>query len=173
VCEILSVSKNIMNEVMCLAEDIGAVVHYTDTDSMHIARDAVSRLGDAFREAYGRELIGDDLGQFHTDFEFDGSKGEIWAEESYFLGKKCYIDRLRDEAGKTAYHVRMKGIPSKCIDAKVSSEYGGDPMRLFGELFDGAKVPFDLTSGGNCAFKTHKNHTISTRTEWTRTVSFA
>jgi hypothetical protein len=172
-CEILSVSKNIMNEVMCLAEDIGAVVHYTDTDSMHIVRDAVPRLGDAFREAYGRELIGDDLGQFHTDFEFDGSKGEIWAEESLFLGKKCYIDRLRDEAGNTAYHMRMKGIPSKCIGAKVISEYDGDPMRLFGELFAGEKVPFDLTSGGNCAFQTNKNHTISTRAEWTRTVSFA
>ena len=30
-CEVLSVSKNIMNEVMCLAEDTGAMIHYTRT----------------------------------------------------------------------------------------------------------------------------------------------
>ena len=47
-CEILSVSKNIMNEVMCLAEDIDAMIHYRDTDSMHMQYDAVERLGAAF-----------------------------------------------------------------------------------------------------------------------------
>jgi len=34
--EILSMSKHIMNEVMCLAEDIGCKIYYQDTDSMHI-----------------------------------------------------------------------------------------------------------------------------------------
>jgi len=29
-------SKRIMNEVMCLAEDLGIEIYYTDTDSMHI-----------------------------------------------------------------------------------------------------------------------------------------
>ena len=72
-CEILSVSKNIMNEVTCLAEDIDAMIHYTDTDSMHMQYDAVERLGAAFSEKYGRELIGKKLGQFHTDFDFDSS----------------------------------------------------------------------------------------------------
>ena len=100
-----------MNEVMCLAEDIGATIDYTDTDSMHIDFDSVERLGAAFKEKYGRELIGKKLGQFHTDFDFecsyhivDGkllrvgnsieSKGEIHACQSIFLGKKSYIDRL-------------------------------------------------------------------------------
>ena len=31
---VLSVSKRIMNEVMCLAEDMGILITYTDTDSM-------------------------------------------------------------------------------------------------------------------------------------------
>ena len=35
-CEILSMSNVIINEVMCLAEDIGVDIEYTDTDSMHI-----------------------------------------------------------------------------------------------------------------------------------------
>ena len=33
---ILDMSKRIMNEVMCLAEDLGINIYYTDTDSMHI-----------------------------------------------------------------------------------------------------------------------------------------
>ena len=33
---ILSMSKRIMNEVMCLAEDIGIDIYITDTDSMHL-----------------------------------------------------------------------------------------------------------------------------------------
>eukprot|EP00966_Prymnesium_polylepis_P310999 7185420-Prymnesium_polylepis.1 len=61
--------KVIMNEVMCLAEDIGADIEYTDTDSMHIDFDKVDDLADAFRVKYGRELIGEHLGQFHVDFE--------------------------------------------------------------------------------------------------------
>ena len=61
-CEILSMSKVIMNEVVCLAEDIGADIHYTDTDSMHIDFDKVDSakgiLQNAFRVKYGRELVG-------------------------------------------------------------------------------------------------------------------
>ena len=178
-CEILSVSKNIMNEVMCLAEDIDAMIHYTDTDSMHIQYDAVERLGAAFLGKYGRELIGKKLGQFHTDFDFDSSyhtvdgelvrvgdavrsKGEIHACESIFLGKKSYIDRLRDDEGNEAFHIRLKGIPSKCIQAKTAEAYGGDPMKLYTDLFEGKEVEFDLESGGNCVFKTNKDHSICT-----------
>ena len=187
-CEILSVSKNIMNEVMCLAEDIGATIDYTDTDSMHIDFDSVERLGAAFKEKYGRELIGKKLGQFHTDFDFecsyhivDGkllrvgnsieSKGEIHACQSIFLGKKSYIDRLQDEEGNEAYHIRLKGIPSKCIQAKCDEAYSGNPMLMFHDLFEGKEVEFDLESGGNCVFKTNKDHSICTGS-MTRKVCF-
>ena len=34
--EVLSWSKRIMNEVMCLAEDLGIDIYYEDTDSMHL-----------------------------------------------------------------------------------------------------------------------------------------
>jgi hypothetical protein len=33
--EVLSMSKRIMNEVMCLAEDLKLKIYYQDTDSMH------------------------------------------------------------------------------------------------------------------------------------------
>ena len=35
-CEVLSMSKRIMNELMCLAEDIGINIYYQDTDSTQI-----------------------------------------------------------------------------------------------------------------------------------------
>ena len=175
----LSVSKNIMNEVMCLAEDIGAMIYYTDTDSMHIDFEMVETLGKKFKEKYGRELIGKKLGQFHTDFEFSGSyhivdgklekvgdsmesEGEIKAVESYFIGKKTYIDKLEDELGQKCYHIRLKGIPSKCILSKCNEDYEGDPMSLYKDLYNGKTVSFDLTSGGNCVFKSNKNHTMTT-----------
>ena len=178
-CEVLSVSKNIMNEVMCLAEDIGAMIHYTDTDSMHIDFDMVETLGQEFKKKYNRELIGKKLGQFHTDFEFSGSYrtvdgklekvgdsmesvGEIKAVESYFIGKKTYLDKLVDEAGQECYHIRLKGIPAKCIQAKCDEDYHGSPMGLYKDLYEGKTVSFDLTSGGNCVFKSNKNHTMTT-----------
>ena len=189
-CEILSMSKNIMNEVMCLAEEIGAPIWYTDTDSMHIDGHWVkgeneSALGAAFREKYGRELIGKDLGQFHTDFDMGGSymieggelkpctkkcKGELLAVESMFLGKKCYIDKLQDEDGQQAYHIRLKGIKTASILAKCTQQYGGDPMKLYLDLFRGKAVRFNLSEGGPC-FKVNKNHTMSS-VPLTRTVAF-
>lgn len=188
-CEVLSVSKNIMNEVMCLAEDIGAMIHYTDTDSMHIDFDMVEKLGQEFKKKYGRELIGKKLGQFHTDFEFSGSYhtvngklvkvgdsmdsvGEIQARESYFIAKKTYLDKLVDEAGQECYHIRLKGIPAKCIQAKCDEDYHGSPMGLYKDLYEGKTVSFDLTSGGNCVFKSNKNHTMTT-SGMVRDVSFA
>jgi len=172
-CEILSMSKVIMNEVMCLAEDIGADIEYTDTDSMHIDFDKVDALADAFRAKHGRELVGKQLGQFHVDFEdLAPGGGAVWAKESYFLGKKTYIDELTDEQGNKGYHIRMKGIPGKCITFKVKVDYKDDPLLLYKDLNEGNPVKFDLKSGGNCCFKTGKDHYITTVETMTRTVCF-
>ena len=180
-CEILSVSKNIMNEVMCLAEEIGATIWYTDTDSMHIddewvAGEEKSRLGRAFKRKYGRDLIGVDLGQFHTDFDMGSSfmkennalvrcthkcVGKLTATQSIFLGKKSYMDVLEDEGGHKAYHIRLKGIKTNSILHKCSEEYAGDPVKMFMKLFRGEAINFDLSAGGVC-FKVNKNHTMST-----------
>ena len=68
--EVLAMSKRIMNEVMCLAEDNDLKIHYQDTDSMHIRHTDIGILADKFKQEYGRELIGKGMGQFHTDFAF-------------------------------------------------------------------------------------------------------
>ena len=86
--EILYMNKTIVNEVMCLAEDLDLEIFHQDTDSLHINYDEVKILTKAFKAKYGRELVGKNMGQFHIDFEMDGVVDYIYAVGSYFLGKK-------------------------------------------------------------------------------------
>ena len=59
---ILDYSKRIMNEVMCLAEDLKIKMFYQDTDSIHMEDSRVKDLEEAFYKKYGRHLIGKNLG---------------------------------------------------------------------------------------------------------------
>lgn len=174
---ILSNSKRIMNEVMCLAEDNNIDLYYQDTDSMHLRDEHIPVLSKIFKETYGRELIGKGLGQFHSDFDLPGCSN-IVATKSIFLGKKCYIDKLegtnKDGEKQTGYHIRMKGIPEKCIHYVVENtpKYN-DVMDLYMDLYNGNEVSFDLTNGGSKAnFKFNKNYTINTLSLFTRSIKF-
>jgi hypothetical protein len=174
---ILSNSKRIMNEVMCLAEDNNIDLYYQDTDSMHLRDEHIPILSKVFKETYGRELIGKGLGQFHSDFDLPGCTG-IVATKSIFLGKKCYIDKLEGTNSKgekeTGFHIRMKGIPEKCIHYVVehTPKYK-DVMDLYVDLYNGNEVAFDLTNGGSKAnFKFNKNYTINTLSLFTRSIKF-
>jgi hypothetical protein len=112
--EILSMSKRIMNEVMCLGEDEKCNMYYQDTDSIHIRLEDVIKLEKAYMDKYKRVLNGKDMGQFHIDFSSDKCKGELKAVESVFLGKKCYIDKIvGDDTDVFDYHIRMKGVSNK------------------------------------------------------------
>jgi hypothetical protein len=200
-CEVLSMSKIIMNEVTCLCEDVDSRyeldntaprcrVYYTDTDSMHIDASGVQPLKIAFEEKYGRPLLGKQLGQFHNDFEFsdcyrrvkqpDGTSllekvgdsvelhkdNETKAIRSIFLAKKTYIDLVAatDDKGvvQHAIHMRMKRIPAVVIQDMANSQFGGSAYRLYEHLAEGHEICFDLSAGGNCCFRTAKDHTIST-----------
>lgn len=154
--QILSMSKRIMNEVMCLAEDQELDIWYQDTDSMHIDRSSLDQLTEFFKLKYGRDLVGKGLGQFHSDFALAGcpNKVDIYAYKSYFIGKKTYVDFLRADLNRPyvpnhfetmkiidgvnvieGVHKRMKGIPSKLIT---------DPSTTYKDLFDGKDQTFDL-----------------------------
>ena len=172
---ILSTSKTIMYEVMTLAEDLNIDMYYTDTDSIHIDNSKIEYLGQEFQKKYGRELIGKGMGQFHTDFDLDGSVGEIVAVESIFLGKKCYIDKLvgKDEDGNKLvdYHIRMKGVSTNCIKFKGDAEYGGDYMKMFNELYEGKTLEFNLLAVAP-SFELCKNMNIRSRKKFSRKISF-
>lgn len=105
---ILSMSKRIMNEPMCLAEKNGMNIYYQDTDSMQIDKGDYEKLEALFHKKYDKELSGDALGQFSTDYE-----GDQIGVEGYFLAKKLYGVRLNkpDKDGHM-HHLRAKGIPN-------------------------------------------------------------
>jgi hypothetical protein len=179
--QILDSSKHIMNEVMCLAEDLEAAsvgasaaqagaapacrIWYQDTDSMHIDSDAVTHLADAFRAKYSRELIGNGLGQFHTDFDLKGSEGAIYAKESIFLGKKSYLDILACTGNAVeGQHVRMKGIPGKLLAENTYEKYM--------KLYHGETLTFDLAKCCSIDINT-KTQRITKRLKFERKVVFA
>lgn len=151
--EVLSMSKRIMNEVMCLAEDYNLTIYYQDTDSMHILDKDIPTLVRAFETKYKRPLIGNDMGQFHSDFE-----DQAVSTESIFLGKKAYIDIL--DTGKI--HMRLKGVSKECIT---------DPLNTYKKLFNGQCISFDLAKY-KPVFKRNKGFSISTVKSFIRNVKF-
>ena len=145
---ILSYSKRIMNEVMDTASKNNINIYYQDTDSMHLDFNKIEKLSILYKEEYNKELIGDELGQFHTDFKLKGSTGEIVSKKSIFLGKKSYIDVLegKDKDGKiiSDYHFRMKGATSNAIKYEVEKNCGGDYFTLYNKLAQGGEIEFIL-----------------------------
>jgi hypothetical protein len=173
---ILSMSKRIMNEVICLAEDNNLTIYYQDTDSIHIEDKDIEVLQQLFTQNYDKELIGKDLGQFHSDFELKGATKDVVATDSIFLGKKSYIDCLEgydDEGNKVnGYHIRMKGISNDSI-MYYCKEHNITPFQLYQELYDGKKIEFDLTCGGSKVnFRFNKDYTIEDLSSFNRSVCF-
>jgi len=175
--EVLSMSKRIMNEVMCTAEDHGVNIFYQDTDSTHLFRKDVPKLQKAFKDKYDRELIGKNLGQFHGDFDLKGAK-DVRSTEFIGLGKKCYLDTLKG-VGKNGeemegLHIRMKGVPTSCVKY-TAKELGQSVRDLYMDMFEGKRVTFDLTQNGKAAkFDMRKDMTVRTKEsgEFTRNLQF-
>lgn len=177
---ILGMSKRIMNEVMCLAEDNGIFIAYQDTDSMHMKSGDEFKLNKLFKKKYGRKLIGVELGQFHTDFSMKVNgidvDDNIISIMSYFLAKKCYIDRLKHTDPVTGvetfdYHIRMKGINRTAIDVWCKQNKC-KPMELYQHLFEGNHATFDLLAGGKVSFEKLGLGSIKSRAKLERTVQF-
>lgn len=182
---VLSMSKRIMNEVMCLAEDIDLKIYYQDTDSMHVNdqtnkegyTSAISVLNDEYIKKYNRELIGTSMGQFHSDFEIKGFKGDVYSIELIVLGKKCYLDVLEginSEGNKVhGYHTRMKAIPPDAIDY-TCEKHNLKTEELYLNMYNGQAYKFDLRCGGKKdIFKFDKNSlSYSMFAEFERTLKF-
>lgn len=168
--EVLSMSKRIMNEVMCLAEDLKILMYYTDTDSIHIDNDKIALLALKYKKLYNKELIGKSMGQFHCDFDVGQDKGtKPFAVESYFVGKKSYIDKVEciiDSKKEYKYHIRMKGVPTKCIEEHKLGIWGVYEKAF--ETFD--CIEFDLTK--TCNFECKSDFTMANKQLFTRALSF-
>ena len=161
-----------MNKVFSSASDIDVKIYYQDTDSIHLNYEDVDKVVKRYKEKYGLELVGEDLGNFHIDFSMDKANSEIYAIESLFLGKKTYIDILEstDKDGKTinSEHIRMKGIPTSCIQY-YADQHNISVLDVFKQLYDNKTIKFDLTNDGNkFVCRNNKDHTISNVTDFTR-----
>jgi hypothetical protein len=149
---------------MCLSEDLGQHIYYQDTDSMHIPADELEVLAVAYKDKYGVEMMGKNLGQFSSDFNLKGSKGEVVATESIFLGKKCYIDRLEATDGSTGWHARMKSIPSKKL-------LEGDIYQTYVDLYN--CKPIELECSKYCPLEINaRTQEVKKRSSFKRTIFF-
>ena len=167
---VLSWSKHIMNEVMCLADQKGLQVYYQDTDSLHIKEEDVPKLQTFFKETYGRELIGSNLCQFHCDFDEIEKGVPVHSNKLIALGKKCYVDLLEDEKGNTSYHIRMKGIPQEVI--KREAEKRNITIEdLYMLMYKGEEITFNLLDGSNC-FRKNDFYEMETPKAFARKIHF-
>ena len=165
---VLSMSKRIMNEVMCLAEDLGIKIWYQDTDSMHIEANKVEFLNEAFKNKYGRELMGENImGCFHSDFD---EIPDAVADVHISLGKKMYYDRLINEKGDRSEHFRMKGIPQVVIKNTANKLFNGNVMALYEYLYNGNSLTFDCLDG-RVGFNFTRSGKIEYVANFTRKVS--
>jgi len=170
---VLSMSKRIMSEVMCLAEDNDYDIYYTDTDSIHMDSEDSKLLYGLWDKKYGGKPdrtyhritdfrrpkhllgVGDEsyLGQFHNDFDLDGveKKKEHLTRSVCFigLGKKCYVDILEgfDEYDKLieGFHIRMKGVSEDAILWKAKQRAN----QVKKKLRDGAQMLYENLYKGN------------------------
>ena len=101
---VLSASRQIMNEVFALASELGIPIYYTDTDSFVTDFDKQELLQEKFKEKYGRNLYGKELGEFHSDFEKKNfpkhlavKDEEVYSTNFYPMAKKLYLHTLEEE----------------------------------------------------------------------------
>lgn len=173
---ILSMSKRIMNEVMNTIQDLGKPCYYQDTDSMHILKDDIPAISDAYRTKYNRELIGKNLGQFHNDFELKGANSDVYSNELIILGKKCYMDVLqcvnKDGSIITGEHVRMKGVNKAGMLYQQEKLNTKTNKKIYEELYEGKELDFDLLYGGAFSIKYNGDHEAQERDEFIRKIKF-
>ena len=169
--QVLSMSKRIMNEVMCLAFDIGCCIYYQDTDSFMIKRSDLEILEKGFKEKYNRDLIGTNLGNFHCDFPSINGHDEMpFSVEAYFLMKKMYVHKITDSSNEIDYVIRGKGLTQKSIQyAFRDKQFNGNVMELYKHLYEGNEYTFDLTKGQPC-FSMNKDMTVSTLKKFERKI---
>ncbi|EAX90399.1 hypothetical protein TVAG_196470 [Trichomonas vaginalis G3] len=137
--------------------------------AMHIFNEDIPRLAQEFQKRYGRELIGKNLGQFHSDFAEITKDKQSLAYKSIFCGKKTYIDLLTNNLNEVAFHARCKGVKqdvlaltaNEMFPETIQCYYNEDKnihipvgtydkdsefslMKLYKALYDGQEIGFDL-----------------------------
>ena len=161
-----------MNKVFSCADDCDIKIYCQGTDSILLNYGDVDKVENGYKEEYGSELVGEELGNFHIDFSMDNANSETYAIESLFLGKKTYVDILEptDKDCKTinSEHTRMKGIPTPCIKY-YAEQHNTTILDVYTKLFNNKTVKFDLIND-NTKFvcRNNKDYTTPHVSDFTR-----
>lgn len=166
---VLAMARRIIGRVMALIEDVeeehpemSPGLFYTDTDSMHVRADLLELSEQVYKQKYGEDIKGSQLGQFHVDFEPVNGKNTKGARKCIFLGKKMYADELVNDDGEIGYHYRMKGIPNKALEWKHYETIWNNENVEFNLLDYGPSFFYDHGKVGSRRVMTRKigiNHT--------------
>ena len=139
--------------------------------------DKINMLSEAFKQKYHRELIGNQLGNFHSDFEPINNHKETdkvschevetpISIESYFITKKVYIHKLTDSTGDIDYTIRCKGVTKQAL---IHRCYKIGFMNLYKSLFEGHKQVFNLAEQAP-VFKFNDDFTVTSLENSTKTI---
>lgn len=149
---VLAGSKCLMRRPMALIEEVAEErgqhphIFYTDTDSMHVLGHIVDEAAKRFEAKYGFPMIGNEVGQFHSDFDrpasFKTGENPIGAYKSIFDAKKVYVDVIVGDQGSEGAHMRMKGVPNSCIS-----------LQDYEDLYEGKTIEKNLLSFGKISLE--------------------
>ena len=158
--QILSMCNRIMNEVICLAEDLGINIYHQNIDNIQVEYSQICKLEEEYEKMYGRKLIGNQLGQFHLDFDSYEFNNET--KNNFSLSKKLividnyvYIDQLFNmkpeienneklKENSDNYYIRINGCVSKDDILPVVNKLGINPLELYMKLFNEEELDFNL-----------------------------
>jgi hypothetical protein len=170
---VLSMSKRIMNEVAYCASLVDAQIYYKDTDSMHMRQMDTEILGEKYKEIFNKELYGNYMGQFNSDFKTDkkdkdGKKlNVLYAKKTILMGPKMYCDELLLDNGDVDWHFRLKGVRPDSILKKAIEEYD----KNIGDVYSSEKkITFDLTV--RPVFRYIKGGGVKTEKNFERSIAF-
>ena len=153
---ILEMAKSVVNKVLDIATNNEIKMIYTDTDSLHMYQKDVPIIAAKYWELYHRELLGNDLGQMHGDFDDLSCKhGQAVSKRFLMLAPKVYVDEVVcRRCGLKRIHNRMKGIPGYSITAIANEFYNGDVFKMYEDLAKGKTIKFNLNPPDHIKFDT-------------------
>ena len=119
--------------------------------------------------------MGEDMGQFNCDFDYESKDRDPVAIESYFLGKKCYMDVIscmNNNVETFEYHCRMRGVPSTCIKKfQIVGKTYDNVLNIYKDLYNHETIEFELVD--KRVFKYNKNFSFCKHENpFTRKINF-
>lgn len=168
---ILDYSKRIMSEIMDLANDLGIVIYYSDTDSLILDNMALPKLEKEYFERYGKVLSGPALEQFETDISIKGATNK-YASKLIVLGKKSYAlacHGMKEGVQVSHTHARLKGITKEGME-HAAKKMGTDIFGLYETMLE-KPVKFLLNPRHKVLFQIGKG-VVKTKAKFWRICNF-